>query len=233
VRDVAVDDGTGIAVAATVRNLARRRVADPAATAQRSDLRSGTHVARTGALVVIALDVSGSMGARARVAAATGAVLGLLTDAYQRRDRVAVVTFGGGRASVALAPTGSVEVARARLATLATGGTTPLAEGLRLALELATARPRPGAPSRPATIVVVTDGRATGAVGAGDAALAAAGAVRAAGVAALVLDAETGVPRLGLAARLAGAMGARCLPVSELRAGTLRAAAAGTLGRSR
>jgi magnesium chelatase subunit D len=214
-----------VAVAATVRNVGRRRAGDPAAPPTLADLRSPVRRARAGALVVIALDVSGSMGARERVEAATGAVLGLLTDAYQRRDRVAVVTFGGDGARVALAPTGSVEVARARLAEVATGGTTPLAAGLRSALEVATAGAGRdgGEPPRPGVLVVVTDGRATGAPDGLEAALAAAGAVRAAGVPALVLDAETGLPRLGLAARLAAAMGAECRPVADLTAGTLRA----------
>jgi magnesium chelatase subunit D len=59
--------------------------------------------------------------------AAKGAVLGLLTDAYQRRDLVGLVAFRGEEAAVLLRPTGSVEVARARLVALPTGGRTPLA----------------------------------------------------------------------------------------------------------
>jgi magnesium chelatase subunit D len=162
------------------------------------------------------------MGASDRVRAATGALLGLLTDAYQRRDRVAVVTFDGTGARVALAPTGSVEVARARLAALDTGGTTPLGAGLATALDLAVRQTGTGNGSASRSVlVVVTDGRATGSDDAGAEALAAAADVRSAGVPALVLDAETGVPRLGLAARLAEAMGAACRPIAELTAGTL------------
>ena len=99
------------------------------------------------------------MGAPERMEAAKGAVLGLLTDAYRRRDLVGLVAFRGERAEVLLRPTGSVEVARARLAELPDGGRTPLAAGIAAALELATAparaathRPLPG---------LVTDGRAT------------------------------------------------------------------------
>jgi magnesium chelatase subunit D len=210
----------GVAVAATVREVARRRATDPAAVPEVGDLRSAVREDRAGTLVVIALDTSGSMGARDRVRAATGAVLGLLTDAYQRRDRVAVVTFDGTGARVALAPTGSVEVARARLAALDTGGTTPLGAGLATALGLAARRTGNGDEGR-SVLVVITDGRATGADDAADEALAAAADIRAAGVPALVLDAETGVPRLGLAARLADAMGAACRPIADLTAGTL------------
>jgi magnesium chelatase subunit D len=212
----------GVAVAASVREVARRRTSDPGAAAGVADLRSAVREERTGTLVVIALDTSGSMGARERVRAATGAVLGLLTDAYQRRDRIAVVTFDGSGARVALAPTGSVEVARARLEALETGGTTPLGAGIATALQVATRRSPQGDAPR-AVLVVVTDGRATGGEGAAGEALVAAESVRAAGVPALVLDAETGLPRLGLAARVAEAMGAACRPVSELTAGTLHA----------
>ena len=72
--------------------------------------------------MVFCVDASGSMGARRRMAAVKGAVLGLLLDAYRRRDRVALVTFRGAGAQVVLPPTGSVERAAAVLAALATGG---------------------------------------------------------------------------------------------------------------
>jgi len=230
VRDVPFDPAGSRrpAVTASVRTFAQRRTADPTATPEVGDLRASVRDQRAGTLVVIALDTSGSMGARDRVRAATGAVLGLLTDAYQRRDRVAVVTFAGSGAAVALAPTSSVEVARTRLAAVRTGGTTPLADGLRTALDVARRATTAGSPgaSGPGTggravIVVVTDGRATAGPDAPADALAAATAVRAAGVPALVLDAETGTPRLGLAARLAAALGADCRPVADLTAGTL------------
>ena len=112
---------------------------------------SGAGAHRTASLIVLAVDASGSMGAPQRMEAAKGAVLGLLTDAYQRRDLVGLVAFRGEQAEVLLRPTGSVEVARARLAGLPTGGRTPLAAGITTALGLATAparaashRPVPG-----------------------------------------------------------------------------------------
>ncbi|HEX8802981.1 MAG TPA: VWA domain-containing protein, partial [Acidimicrobiales bacterium] len=205
-----------VAVAATVRNVARRRAAEPGAAPTADDLRAAVREDPPGTLLVIALDTSGSMGASERVEAATGAVLGLLTDAYQRRDRLAVVTFDGEGARVALAPTASVEVARTRLARLRTGGTTPLASGLATALDVAT---REGGGLRRddrSALVVVTDGRATGPDGGIDAALDVAARIGAAGVPALVLDAEMGMPRLGLAARLAAAMAAPCRPLADL-----------------
>jgi magnesium chelatase subunit D len=201
--------------------------------------------ARTANLVVLCVDASGSMGAMTRMEAAKGAAVSLLLDAYQRRDRVALVTFAGDEAKVALRPTGSVEVARARLADLPTGGRTPLAAGLRAALDVArSARHRD--PDRRPVIVVVTDGRANaagspaagsstagsstagsstaGSSTAGDpvaAAMAAAGDIAAAGIEALVVDAEDNDLRLGLARQLADAMGASYTALPDLAADAL------------
>jgi magnesium chelatase subunit D len=169
------------------------------------------------------------MGARDRLSAAKGAVLGLLKDAYQRRDLVSLVTFRGDGAEVVLRPTGSVEVARARLGDIPTGGRTPLAAGIEAALRVAL---DPGrlASHRP-FLVLVTDGRATsGPVGADpvDAALTAAASVRSKGVDSVVIDVEAtgsgppGATRLGLAGRLAAAMGARHLPITELTPASLQ-----------
>jgi magnesium chelatase subunit D len=157
--------------------------------------------------------------------AAKGAALSLLLDAYQRRDRVALVTFAGEEARVALRPTGSVEVAQARLTDLPTGGRTPLGPGLRSALEIVRAAAHRDPDRRP-VIVVVTDGRATSA-GPSPAtdptgvALTAATEIAAAGIEALVVDAETGDVRLGLARQLAETMGAHYTALPDLRADAL------------
>ena len=237
VGDRAPDGPMGsVAVAATVRAAAARRATgrrDPDAVAaevedqgplvEPGDLREAVREGRAGNLVVLAVDASGSMGAERRMEAAKGAVLSLLLDAYQRRDRVALVTFRGDGADVALRPTASVEVARARLAALPTGGRTPLAAGIGAALDLAVAADRATGGHRP-LLVLVSDGRATaGPPGADplDAARDAAAAVRRRGVPAVVVDAESGPTRLGLAAELAAAMGARHLTLDELSATAL------------
>lgn len=215
---------SGVAVVATARTAAARRAADPTSPAGivAADLREPVREAKAGNLLVLAVDASGSMGAADRMAAVKGALLGLLVDAYQRRDRVALVTFRGDGAEVALAPTASVELARRRLEDLPTGGETPLAEGIRTAADLAdrsttdTLRP---------LLVVVTDGRATGAGDAVDAAILEAAVVRHRGVPSVVVDVEDGSgPRLGLAARLAEALGAHHLPLGALTAPRLEAA---------
>jgi magnesium chelatase subunit D len=211
-----------VALGATVRAAVARRSGEGQSAARPlvapSDLREAVREQRAGNLVVLAVDASGSMGAKQRMEAAKGAVLSLLVDAYQRRDRVALVTFRGDGATTVLRPTGSIEVARARLVELPTGGRTPLAAGIRTALDLA--RAGTGDAHQP-LLVLVTDGRATAGpdgVDPVEAAAEAAASVRRAGVGGVVIDAEDGPGRLGLARRLAEAMGARYLTVPELSA---------------
>jgi magnesium chelatase subunit D len=213
-----------IAVGATVRAATVRRAVEGGPALAREDLREAVREQRAGNLIVLAVDASGSMGAERRMEATKGAVLSVLLDAYQRRDRVALVTFRGTDAAVALRPTGSVEVAKARLTDLPTGGTTPLAAGIEAALALA--EPHRAGPQQP-LIVLVSDGRATAGppgVDPVDAALAAAAAVRRKNIAAAVIDAESGPTRLGLARQVAEAMGARYLTLPELSAGALEGA---------
>ena len=218
VRDVPAGEGRPVSVPATARALAARRFTDPAAALGRDDLRSQERRAVRRRTIVLCVDLSGSMGANQRAHAATGIVLGLLTDAYQRRDRVALVGFRGGEAQVLLTPTSSVEVARTRLEGLVTGGETPLASGITRGLEVARASRDDG--SEP-LLVLFTDGRATGEPGARQAAMVAAGDVRRRGVAAMVLDCEIGPVRLNLAVDLASAMGARVVDARELDPSTL------------
>lgn len=197
--------GNPVDVVASVRSLAGRRVSEPDAQVSPGDLREVERADRTGSLVVICLDTSGSMGVQARIELATGTAVGVLTEAYQQRDRVAVVTFGGDGARTVLSPTTSIEVARTRLADLTTGGRTPLADGLSRALQLAIRSAKPG---EPVHLVVITDGRATGTADAFGDALAAAEEIRSAGVSSVVIDTEIGLPRLGLVDQLAEALGA-------------------------
>jgi magnesium chelatase subunit D len=219
-----------VALGATVRQAGARGTASRAAGVRPEDLREAVRVDRTANLVVLAVDASGSMGAPQRMEAAKGAVLELLTDAYQRRDLVGLVAFRGEEAQVLLRPTGSVEVARARLVALPTGGRTPLAAGIIAALDLVTT-PARAATHRP-VLVLITDGRATFAPGQADpvaAASQAADAVRRAGVEAVVIDVEgtppgatTRGPGLGLARDLAARMGGRHMPVDAVTPEALR-----------
>jgi magnesium chelatase subunit D len=175
------------------------------------DLREAVHVGRESNLVLFVVDASGSMAARRRMAVVKTAVLSLLRDAYQRRDRIGMITFRGSTAETVLPPTSSHEVGVLRLAALRTGGRTPLAAGLRAAAAtIATERRRD--PRRRPLLVLVTDGRATS----GPDPVAVAPAL--AGVATVVVDCESGPVRLGLAARLAAALDADLMPLDQLEA---------------
>ncbi|MGW0781620.1 putative cobaltochelatase [Streptomyces sp. NPDC002913] len=187
---------------------------------RRDDLRQATREGREGNLVLFVVDASGSMAARQRMSAVKGAVMSLLLDAYQRRDKVGLVTFRGRGAEVALPPTSSVDAAAARLESLPTGGRTPLAAGLLKAHDVLRVE-RLRDPSRRALLVVVTDGRATG--GVDPVALAGrAGRLHASeGTASVVVDCESGIVRLGLAAQLARDLGGSAVTLDELRADSI------------
>jgi magnesium chelatase subunit D len=175
------------------------------------DVREAVHVGRESNLVLFVVDASGSMAARRRMTVVKTAVLSLLRDAYQRRDRIGMITFRGSTAEAVLPPTSSHEVGVLRLAALRTGGRTPLAAGLRAAAAtIATERRRD--PRRRPLLVLVTDGRATS----GPDPVAVAPAL--AGVATVVVDCESGPVRLGLAARLAAALDADLMPLDQLEA---------------
>ncbi|MFE2812881.1 putative cobaltochelatase [Streptomyces nigra] len=215
---------TKLHLAATVQAAAPHQRArgrsGPGLVVRRDDLRQATREGREGNLVLFVVDASGSMAARQRMSAVKGAVLSLLLDAYQRRDKVGLVTFRGSAAEVALPPTSSVDAAAARLQTLPTGGRTPLAAGLLRAHEVLRVE-RLRDPARRALVVLVTDGRATG--GPEPVALAgrAARLFAADGVASVVVDCESGPVRLGLAGQLAGELGGTAVTLDELRADSI------------
>ncbi|MGX1502868.1 UNVERIFIED_CONTAM: magnesium chelatase subunit D [Streptomyces graminofaciens] len=214
---------TKLHLAATVQAAAPHQRArgrsGPGLVVRRDDMRQATREGREGNLVLFVVDASGSMAARKRMGAVKGAVLSLLLDAYQRRDKVGLITFRGKDAELALPPTSSVDAAAARLESLPTGGRTPLAQGLLKAQDVLRVE-RLRDPSRRPLMVVVTDGRAT-AAGSKDAfptALRAARLHAAEGTAAVVVDCEAGPVRLGLAGTLARELGGSAVTLDELRA---------------
>jgi len=207
-------------LAATLRAAAphqgERGRSGPGLVVRGPDLREAVREGREGNLVLFVVDASGSMAARSRMGAVKGAVLSLLTDAYQRRDKVALVTFRGRDAELALPPTSSVEAAVARLAELPTGGRTPLSAGLLRAAEVLrveAVRDR----ARRALVVVVTDGRHTS----GPAPELAAAHLARSGAACVVVDCESGPVRLGLAGELGVRLGGVALRLEELSADAL------------
>ncbi|GAA3180462.1 hypothetical protein GCM10020255_074220 [Rhodococcus baikonurensis] len=119
---------TSTVFAAAESQVARGRTAGRLRLAP-ADLRGAIREGREGNLIVFVVDASGSMAARDRLSAVTGAVVSLLRDAYQRRDKVAVITVRGREAELVLPPTSSVDIAVRRLQSMRTGGKSPLAEG--------------------------------------------------------------------------------------------------------
>ncbi|MBQ0901124.1 VWA domain-containing protein [Micromonospora sp. U21] len=187
--------------AAAPQQAARGRLAGPLRL-RPDDVREAVREGREGNLVLFVVDASGSMGARQRMTAVKDAVLALLTDAYQRRDKVAVIAFRGAGARTLLPATSSVLAASTRLAELPTGGRTPLAEGLLAAADLLRVE-RLRDPRRRPLVLVVTDGRATAGQRPLDRAAGAAAVLAATGAACVVVDCESGPVRLNLANRLA------------------------------
>jgi magnesium chelatase subunit D len=188
------------------------------------DLRQKVRERRTGTAILLAVDASGSMAARKRMAAVKGTVLSLLQDAYQKRDRIGLLAFRGASAEEVLPLTRSVDLAMKQLRELPTGGRTPLAQAIRQGWKILERARRKDKELIPA-LVLVTDGRANQALDgstSGSAAdvltecLSVARAFRESGLHALVIDTEQGFIRLEQAARLAEALGADYCRLEEL-----------------
>jgi len=221
VGSVAADRGSGrLHLTATIRAAAphqvvRGRRPDERLRLATPDLRLTVTEGRESNLVLLVVDASGSMAARRRMEAVKAAALSLLLDAYQRRDKVGLITFRGAEATLALPPTSSIEVAARRLEDLPSGGRTPLAEGLLCAAEtLRLERIRD--PRRRPLLVLVTDGRATHGADAVGRSRQVADQLRRAGVASLVIDCESGRISLGLAQTLSMHLDAQYLTVDEV-----------------
>lgn len=220
VRVVPHDNPSSLAVGATLRSAALRNSVEFQVC--KSDLHQQIRVGKSANLILFVVDASGSMAAQRRMEAVKGAVLALLTDAYQRRDEVAVISFRGEAAALLLAPTRSVDRAEQGLRELPTGGRTPLPHALQLALQTLG---QADASSAPPLLVLLSDGKANVALSDGGdpwrETLALAELLAGRGVPALVLDTENGYLRLGRAGQLAQALGAKCLTLEQLSAENL------------
>ncbi|HEY3232444.1 MAG TPA: VWA domain-containing protein, partial [Roseiflexaceae bacterium] len=165
---------TDLALDATLREAApyqreRREAAEASGASQRvilhrGDLRQKVRVRKTRNAVCFVVDASWSMAAEERMSATKAAILSLLRDAYQRRDRVGLVSFQRDYATLLLPLTNSVELAQKRLQTMPTGGKTPLSRGLLLGYEVLD-RARKQDPEVIPLIVLLTDGQANVAMG--------------------------------------------------------------------
>jgi magnesium chelatase subunit D len=212
--------GHGLHVFGTLLAAAGRQRRPGRPRPEPDDVRRAIREGREGNLVIFVVDASGSMAARDRMSAVSGATLSLLRDAYQRRDKVAVITFRQQDAQLLLPPTSSVHIASRRLARFDTGGKTPLAQGLLAARDVVV-REKARDRARRSLVVVLTDGRATGGSDPLGRARTAAAMLVAEGAAAVVVDCETSHVRLGLAEQLASHLGAPAVRLAQLRADAL------------
>lgn len=186
-------------------------------TLHASDLRTALREGREANLLLFCVDASGSMAARRRMTQVKAAILSLLTDAYRRRDKVAMVSFRGTDADLTLPPTGSVEIAAALLDELPAGGRTPLAEGLLVAADVVRREQLRDARLRP-LLVVVTDGRATSGADAVERSRLAAAHLAGMRVPSVIVDCEEGPLRLGLALTLSAHLRAEHVPMARVSA---------------
>ena len=212
-----------IAFDATLRAAAPYQKARPsngcAVVIRKDDLRSKIREKRTGNIFLFVVDASGSMGARERMKTVKGVIFKILLDAYQKRDRVGMVAFRKNQAEVLLPVTRSVDFAQKKLATMPTGGKTPLAKGLLKAEDVLDMLYRQDANQDP-VMILITDGRATSPLNKGTNpvtdAMEEAKRIGRRNIPVAVIDTESGFIKLGLAKKLAKAMGASYFQVDKI-----------------
>ena len=170
------------------------------------------------------VDASGSMAAEERMSATKGAVLSLLLDAYQRRDRVGMIVFRKNSAEMVLPPTNCVELAQKYLTKLPTGGRTPLAHGLKLGMDAVKHMMRD---DDIPLLVLVSDGRANVGLSGGDPVEEAkriAREIASEGIHSIAVDTERDFISFGLVKQISEAMGGKYLRLEELSAAPLATA---------
>ncbi len=196
----------------------------PALALRPGDYQKKVRVRRTANLILFVVDASWSMAVAERMQATKGAIMSLLTDAYQRRDRVGLVVFQKDDAHVVLPPTNSVELAKKALAEIPVGGKTPLAHGLTLAYRVITQELRTH-PELSPLMILLTDGAGnvsmTDALAPQEEAYRAAGLIRETDARSVVINMEHVAFDQGLAQTLADRLGAPCYTLPEFKAEAL------------
>jgi Mg-chelatase subunit ChlD len=186
-------------------------------------LQRKVRVKKQANLVVFVVDASWSMAVAERMSATKGAIMSLLTDAYQRRDRVGLVVFQKDRAQLVLPPTNSVELARKALVDIPVGGKTPLSAGLALTLEVFK-RDKLSHPDAMPLLILLTDGAGNVSMGnlpPQEEAHLIADQIRETDIRSVVINMEHASFDQGLAKQLADRLDGPCYTLQELRADLL------------
>jgi magnesium chelatase subunit D len=190
----------------------------------RADLQTKVRERKAGNVLLFLVDASSSMGTQQRMVATQGAILSLLVDAYQRRERVGLVTFREHFAEIILRPTSSVEKAKRAFEGILLGGTTPLSAGLVAAVDLLETERRKNRDLMP-LLILITDGMPNISIGEMDPeeeAMLLGRMARHRRIPSVVLDSEAGYTRSlaytspGRAREIASAMGAQYVPVADM-----------------
>ena len=225
-------DATLRAAAPYQRERAEAEPDGPALHLRSQDYRKKVRVRRSANLIIFAVDASWSMAVSERMEATKGAVLSLLTDAYQRRDRVGMIVFQKDRATLVLPPTNSVDLAEKRLVDLPVGGKTPLSAGLWLAHQTVQQELR-RTPELIPLLVILTDGAGNVSMGEMPPQVEAyhiAERIQEADIRAIVINMESADFDKGLAQALAEHLGGACYNLAALHAESLLAMVRGELG---
>lgn len=200
-----------------------RAPSETAVSIRDQDLQRKVRVHKTGNLVVFAVDASWSMAAAERMQATKGAIMSLLVDAYQKRDRVAMVSFQKDRAFLVLPPTSSVARAKNALQEIPVGGKTPLSAGLLLSLQVIE-RELNQNPEISPLLILLTDGAGNVSVtgtSPREEALLIADMFRERQLRSVVINTEHESLDRGLARELADRLDGPCYSLSEIRADSL------------
>ncbi len=222
-RDLAFDATIRAAAPHQLDREEEREGSDVAYLIKRQDLQRKVRVKKSANLILFVVDASWSMAVAERMSATKGAIMSLLTDAYQRRDRVGLIVFQKDRATLVLPPTNSVTLAKQALVDIPVGGKTPLSAGLKMAYEVLT-QEKNRHPDVMPMMILLTDG-------AGNVSLTEtppqeeahqiADQFKQDVIRTLTVNMEHAAFDQGLAPRLADRLGGPCYALSELKAEVL------------
>jgi Mg-chelatase subunit ChlD len=219
--DLAFDATLRAAAPYQIRRIEQRK--HVAFAVQPMDFQKKVRVKKVSNLILFLVDASWSMAVAERMAATKGAILSLLTDAYQRRDRVGLIVFQKDRATLVLPPTASVQLAQRALADIPVGGKTPLSAGLLMAYDVLRQEETIHPDVEP-LLMVLTDGAGNVSIGAlppQEESYQFAQQITAHNYRSVVINMEHASFDQGLAQSLADHLKAPCYTLNELKAESL------------